>query len=51
MYTVKLDFAEIQFTDDESYKRVGKRFFDIYIQVIEIKLSKKIFFFLSKRSF
>ncbi|XP_061984208.1 probable LRR receptor-like serine/threonine-protein kinase At1g29720 isoform X2 [Populus nigra] len=32
MYTVKLDFAEIQFTDDELYKRVGKRFFDIYIQ-------------------
>jgi len=44
MYTVKLDFAEIQFTDDESYKRVGKRFFDIYIQVIEIKLSKKMIF-------
>ncbi|KAL9346472.1 hypothetical protein Peur_061325 [Populus x canadensis] len=38
MYTVKLDFAEIQFTDDESYKRVGKRFFDIYIQgKLEIK--------------
>ncbi|KAJ6979339.1 hypothetical protein NC653_027483 [Populus alba x Populus x berolinensis] len=32
MYTVKLDFAEIQFTDDELYKRVGKRYFDIYIQ-------------------
>ncbi|XP_024447741.1 probable LRR receptor-like serine/threonine-protein kinase At1g29720 [Populus trichocarpa] len=32
MYTVKLDFAEIQFTDDELYKSVGKRFFDIYIQ-------------------
>ncbi|KAJ6886151.1 LRR receptor-like serine/threonine-protein kinase [Populus alba x Populus x berolinensis] len=32
MYTVKLDFAEIQFTGDELYKRVGKRFFDIYIQ-------------------
>jgi hypothetical protein len=50
MYTVKLDFAEIQFTGDELYKRVGKRFFDIYIQVIEIKLSKKMIFF-SKRSF
>jgi hypothetical protein len=48
MYTVKLDFAEIQFTDDESYRRVGKRFFDIYIQVIEIKLSKKKIFFLKK---
>ncbi|KAJ6893748.1 hypothetical protein NC652_027726 [Populus alba x Populus x berolinensis] len=31
-YTVQLHFAEIQFTDDELYKRVGKRFFDIYIQ-------------------
>jgi hypothetical protein len=48
MYTVKLDFAEIQFTGDELYKRVGKRFFDIYIQVIEIKLSKKMIFFFKK---
>ncbi|KAJ6886145.1 hypothetical protein NC651_026737 [Populus alba x Populus x berolinensis] len=31
-YTVQLHFAEIQFTDEELYKRVGKRFFDIYIQ-------------------
>ena len=51
MYTVKLDFAEIQFTGDELYKRVGKRFFDIYIQVIQIKLSKKIFFFYQKDPF
>jgi hypothetical protein len=52
MYTVKLDFAEIQFTEDELYKSVGKRFFDIYIQVIEIKLSKKmIFFFFQKDPF
>jgi hypothetical protein len=51
MYTVKLDFAEIQFTDDELYKSVGKRFFDIYIQVIEIKLSKKIFSFFPKDPF
>ena len=50
-YTVQLHFAEIQFTDDELYKRVGKRFFDIYIQVIEIKLSKKIFFFFQKDPF
>jgi hypothetical protein len=49
MYTVKLDFAEIQFTDEELYKRVGKRFFDIYIQVIEIKLSKKMIFFSFKK--
>jgi hypothetical protein len=52
IYTVKLDFAEIQFTDDELYKSVGNRFFDIYIQVIEIKLSKKmIFFFFQKDPF
>jgi hypothetical protein len=52
MYTVKLDFAEIQFTDDELYKSVGNRFFDIYIQVIEIKLSRKmIFFFFQKDPF
>jgi hypothetical protein len=49
MNTVKLDFAEIQFTDEELYKRVGKRFFDIYIQVIEIKLSKKMIFFSFKK--
>ncbi|KAJ6886112.1 LRR receptor-like serine/threonine-protein kinase [Populus alba x Populus x berolinensis] len=40
MYTVQLHFAEIQFTDDELYKRVGKRFFDIYIQG---KLERKNF--------
>ncbi|KAJ6979334.1 hypothetical protein NC653_027478 [Populus alba x Populus x berolinensis] len=40
MYTVKLHFAEIQFTGDELYKRVGKRFFDIYIQG---KLERKNF--------
>ncbi|XP_073268343.1 probable LRR receptor-like serine/threonine-protein kinase At1g29720 [Populus alba] len=51
MYTVKLDFAEIQFTDDKLYKRVGKRYFDIYIQVIEIKLSIKIFSFFPKDPF
>ena len=49
MYTVILDFAEIQFTDDELYTSVGKRFFDIYIQVIEIKLSKKMILFSFKR--
>jgi len=43
MYTVKLDFAEIQFTDDELYKIVGKRFFDIYIiQKDDFSFFKKI---------
>ncbi|RWR96278.1 putative leucine-rich repeat receptor-like serine/threonine-protein kinase [Cinnamomum micranthum f. kanehirae] len=31
-YTVKLHFAEIMFSDDESYSSLGKRIFDIYIQ-------------------
>jgi hypothetical protein len=43
MYIVKLDFAEIQFTDDELYKIVGKRFFDIYIiQKDDFSFFKKI---------
>ncbi|KAL2931054.1 putative LRR receptor-like serine/threonine-protein kinase RFK1 [Bienertia sinuspersici] len=31
-YTVKLYFAEIQFTNDKTYNSLGRRFFDIYIQ-------------------
>ncbi|XXG90327.1 hypothetical protein AAC387_Pa12g2115 [Persea americana] len=31
-YTVKLHFAEIMFTDDITYKSLGKRIFDVYIQ-------------------
>ncbi|RWR96270.1 putative ATP binding protein [Cinnamomum micranthum f. kanehirae] len=31
-YTVKLYFAEIAFTDDNTYSSLGKRIFDIYIQ-------------------
>ena len=33
-YTVKLHFAEIQFTTDKTFSSLGRRFFDIYIQVI-----------------
>ena len=33
-YTVSLHFAEIVFTDDKSYRSLGRRIFDIYIQVI-----------------
>lgn len=33
-YSVKLHFAEIQFTNDRSYDSLGRRMFDIYIQVI-----------------
>ncbi|RWR96284.1 Protein kinase domain-containing protein [Cinnamomum micranthum f. kanehirae] len=31
-YTVKLHFVEIMFSDDKSYRSLGKRIFDIYIQ-------------------
>ncbi|CAN6817050.1 unnamed protein product [Brassica oleracea] len=31
-YTVNLDFAEMRFTNDETYNRLGRRVFDIYIQ-------------------
>ncbi|KAK8472565.1 hypothetical protein PHAVU_002G242600 [Phaseolus vulgaris] len=31
-YTVKLHFAEIQFTNDKTYASLGKRLFDIYVQ-------------------
>ncbi|KAL3503079.1 hypothetical protein ACH5RR_037528, partial [Cinchona calisaya] len=31
-YTVRLHFAEIMFTDDNTYSSLGRRIFDIYIQ-------------------
>ncbi|XP_039687023.1 probable leucine-rich repeat receptor-like serine/threonine-protein kinase At3g14840 [Medicago truncatula] len=31
-YTVNLHFAEIMFTDDQTYNSLGRRIFDIYIQ-------------------
>ncbi|KAI5411509.1 hypothetical protein KIW84_056550, partial [Lathyrus oleraceus] len=31
-YTVKLHFAEIMFTDDQTYNSLGRRIFDIYVQ-------------------
>lgn len=33
-YTVNLHFAEIMFSNNNSYNSLGRRFFDIYIQVI-----------------
>lgn len=33
-YTVTLYFSEIVFVDDDSYASLGRRFFDIYIQVL-----------------
>lgn len=35
-YTVSLHFAEIQFTNNQSYTSLGRRFFDIYVQVITL---------------
>lgn len=32
-YIINLDFAEMRFTNDENYSRLGRRLFDIYIQV------------------
>ncbi|CAJ1957653.1 unnamed protein product [Sphenostylis stenocarpa] len=32
VYTVKLHFAEIMFTDDHTYSDLGRRVFDVYIQ-------------------
>jgi hypothetical protein len=32
-YTVNLHFAEIMFTDDQTYASLGRRVFDIYLQV------------------
>lgn len=32
-YSVNLHFAEIMFTDDRKYSSLGRRLFDIYIQV------------------
>jgi len=33
-YIVSLHFAEIMFTDDNSYSSLGRRIFDVYIQVL-----------------
>ena len=34
-YTVNLCFAEIMFTSDQTYNSLGRRVFDIYIQVYD----------------
>lgn len=33
LYNVKLHFMEIQFSDEEQYNRLGRRIFDVYVQV------------------
>lgn len=35
-YTVNLHFAEIVFTNDSSFNSLGKRIFDVYIQVTKV---------------
>jgi len=34
-YNVKLHFMEIQFSDKEVYSRLGRRIFDVYVQVVK----------------
>jgi hypothetical protein len=42
-YTVNLHFAEIMFTDDQTFRSLGRRIFDIYLQVH--RLTTAFFFF------
>ncbi|XP_027340612.1 probable leucine-rich repeat receptor-like serine/threonine-protein kinase At3g14840 [Abrus precatorius] len=35
-YTVTLHFAEIMFTDDDTYSSLGRRIFDVYIQGVRV---------------
>ena len=37
-YTVNLRFAEVMFTEDQTYNSLGRRIFDVYIQVNYLKL-------------
>ncbi|GMN72118.1 hypothetical protein TIFTF001_054684 [Ficus carica] len=41
-YTVKLHFAEIMFTNDKKYSSLGRRLFDVYIQVASQNIFKQI---------
>lgn len=45
-YTVKLHFAEIIFKNDSSFYRLGKRIFDVYIQVSLLCSMRKPFLIL-----
>lgn len=40
IYSVKLHFAELQFTDDVANNRVARRIFDIYIQVTNYTIKR-----------
>ena len=54
-YTVRLHFAEMQFTDEGLSNKVARRVFDIYIQVINYLFSFRrdcgCLFFFSKEPF
>ena len=39
-YTVRLHFAEIVFSNDRSFNSLGKRLFDVYIQVTELYIAR-----------
>lgn len=44
-YTITFNFAEIQFTPDEAYNSLGRRIFDIYVQVTVKHAFEDFFFF------
>ena len=46
IYTITLHFAEIKFTNDKRYTSLGRRIFDIYVQVISNTNRIAIFMFL-----
>lgn len=43
-YTVNLHFAEIMFSNDNTYNSLGRRIFDIYLQVVILYCSYFTFF-------
>lgn len=43
-YKIELHFAEIQMEDTRSWKGLGRRLFDIFIQVLEFSLAKIVKF-------
>ena len=49
-YTVNLHFAEIFFRDEEPYYKVGRRIFDIYIQVICYIMSRECCYYYFNRN-
>jgi len=42
-YNLKLHFMEIQFSDQELYSRLGRRIFDVYVQVYRYCLLNSCF--------